>query len=140
MGEGWPGAFLFPGVPVNYKEKYKKTLNIDWDSSLFEVHHLDCNHSNDNFDNLLLLPKELHSRYHATRPDWPKMDFSLSPISISKGGHNAACFTMLSVSRMIERFAPVLEECKMWADYKEFLLGNMPNVHGLSHLSQGGGK
>lgn len=48
----------------NYVEKYKDYYGIDFDSQEYEVHHIDFNHSNNDIENLMLLPKKLHRRYH----------------------------------------------------------------------------
>ena len=47
----------------NYRLKYKRHYHIDFDSG-YDIHHIDGNHENNDIDNLLLLPKELHARYH----------------------------------------------------------------------------
>lgn len=48
----------------NYREKYKRYYGIEFGKE-FEVHHMDFDRENDDISNLLLLPKELHQRYHA---------------------------------------------------------------------------
>lgn len=48
----------------DYRSKYKAFYGIDFDSS-FVIHHIDFDHSNNDMDNLILLPRELHSCYHA---------------------------------------------------------------------------
>ena len=47
----------------NYRLKYKRYYNIDFDDT-YDVHHIDFNHNNNDIDNLILLPKALHSKYH----------------------------------------------------------------------------
>lgn len=49
----------------NYKKIYTENMNgLKWDSNLFEIHHIDLNHNNNDFDNLVLLPKKLHKSFH----------------------------------------------------------------------------
>ena len=43
----------------DYRLKYKRYYNIDYDSS-FDIHHIDINHENNDIKNLLLLPRSLH--------------------------------------------------------------------------------
>lgn len=47
----------------NYRKKYKEYYHIDFDKS-FDVHHIDLDRTNNDIDNLILLPKKLHERYH----------------------------------------------------------------------------
>ena len=54
---------------MNYRLKYKKHYNIDFDRN-YDVHHIDFNRENNNISNLLLLPKILHSKYHAYKQEF----------------------------------------------------------------------
>lgn len=47
----------------NYRKIYEDYFGIEIPES-FDIHHIDCNHSNNEIDNLIMLPKELHQRYH----------------------------------------------------------------------------
>ena len=47
----------------DYRSKYKAYYGIDFDDS-FVIHHIDFDHSNNDIDNLILLPRTLHSSYH----------------------------------------------------------------------------
>lgn len=47
----------------NYRLKYKKYYNIDFDNN-YDIHHIDFNHNNNDISNLILLPKALHRKYH----------------------------------------------------------------------------
>ena len=51
-------------VMVDYKKVYEDAFGIKWDRRLYEVHHLDHNRENNNIDNLLLIPKQLHRQLH----------------------------------------------------------------------------
>ena len=48
---------------VDYRQLYKDYYGIDFDDSMV-VHHIDFNRHNNNMYNLLLMPKELHAKYH----------------------------------------------------------------------------
>lgn len=48
---------------TNYRQYYKDYFGIDFGPEM-AVHHIDFDRSNNNIENLLLMPKELHSRYH----------------------------------------------------------------------------
>ena len=48
---------------TNYRQYYKKYFGIEFGPEM-AVHHIDFDRTNNNIENLLLLPKELHSKYH----------------------------------------------------------------------------
>lgn len=48
----------------DYRKIYADYYCIEWDSKLFEVHHIDRNRENNDVHNLVLLPKKLHKEYH----------------------------------------------------------------------------
>lgn len=51
---------------VNYKKILSDALGgMTWDSKKFVVHHINHNREDNRVHNLILLPKKLHSRYHA---------------------------------------------------------------------------
>lgn len=47
----------------DYCLKYKRYYGIDFDEN-FVVHHIDENRNNNDISNLLLLPTDVHSKYH----------------------------------------------------------------------------
>jgi hypothetical protein len=47
----------------DYRLKYKRYYGIEFNSD-YAIHHIDFNHNNNDISNLLLLPKDLHNRYH----------------------------------------------------------------------------
>ena len=49
---------------TDYKKVYEKALGIKWDRSMYNVHHIDQDRSNNDISNLLLLPSDLHHRFH----------------------------------------------------------------------------
>ena len=67
----------------NYREKYKRHYNIDFGRD-FVVHHIDENRENNDISNLLLLPRDLHSKYHTYKSQYmmipysPKLSYSAS--------------------------------------------------------------
>lgn len=47
----------------NYRQYYKDYFGIEFGSEM-AVHHIDFDRSNNDIGNLLLIPKELHAKYH----------------------------------------------------------------------------
>jgi hypothetical protein len=50
---------------MNYRKFYSEQLDgLIWDKKRFHIHHIDCNHNNNDFDNLVLIPSKLHNQFH----------------------------------------------------------------------------
>ena len=65
---------------IDYRKLYKEYYNIEF-SNLYEIHHIDRNRENNSIENLILLPKELHSKYHKTFP--PIVEYLVIPSEIN---------------------------------------------------------
>lgn len=97
----------------NYRVKYKRYYGIDFDKK-YVIHHIDENRENNDIKNLLLLPLELHSKYHTY-----KNEFNL----VAKDG---LCFelsysgsSMLSMQlHYLDDFVAVFREIQRWIEYK----------------------
>ena len=48
---------------MNYRKLYAEYFNIEIPSE-YDIHHIDFDLTNNNIDNLILLPKSLHRKYH----------------------------------------------------------------------------
>ena len=111
----------------DYRKKFKRYYGIDF-SSRYSVHHIDFDRSNNDITNLMVLPRELHSRYH----------FCVSAMRSTSDG-NGSNFTIDAKIQpmnrqgwyisILDNFSSVMMECSIWADYKLYLDGYMPNVH-----------
>ena len=77
-----------------------------------EIHHIDEDPENDDIKNLLMLPKELHQRYHTCKNAAMPL---LSGFDGLLRGYNQYHFLVLS------EFSDVLGECLMWMGEKEML-------------------
>lgn len=60
--KGKPRAFFI----MDYRELYEKHYGITIPLG-YEIHHIDFNRENNNIENLLLLPKDLHKKLHKVR-------------------------------------------------------------------------
>lgn len=51
---------------VNYQRTLSEALgNMKWDTKCFVVHHINHNRDDNRLINLVLIPKNLHKRYHS---------------------------------------------------------------------------
>lgn len=100
----------------NYREKYKRYFNINFDQR-YVIHHIDLDRTNNDISNLLLLPRELHEKYHlilnalSVCPEKPKadgfLDVRLSNIEMTN--YSFVLFEMLP---------EVIKECQKWLALK----------------------
>ena len=49
---------------VNYHKILSDALCMKWDTKYFDVHHINHNRDDNKLNNLVLIPKKLHKRYH----------------------------------------------------------------------------
>lgn len=95
----------------DYRLKYKRYYGIDFNSD-YVIHHIDLNHNNNDIDNLILLPKELHERYHFYLSFFGSYDGIINfnaKINVNfEGGH----------SYHLLKLCETLEEIKKWKNYK----------------------
>jgi hypothetical protein len=100
----------------NYREKYKRYYGIDFGKE-YAIHHIDLDRSNNDISNLLLLPKELHAKYHmilnaiSICPDKPKADGFID-VRISN-----AIITEYN-AKMFELLPETIAECNKWLRWK----------------------
>ena len=100
----------------NYRLKYKRYFGIDFGSEMV-VHHIDFDRQNNDISNLLLLPKELHAKYHmilnalSVSPDKTKadgfIDFRISNVIATHYNAN-----------MLALLPETINECSKWIDAK----------------------
>ena len=59
-----PSLFFKTMKKINYRKLYTKNIGLipkNWD-----IHHIDFNHDNNNLDNLIAVPKKVHTVIHQT--------------------------------------------------------------------------
>ena len=110
----------------NYRKIYEEACNIKIPKS-YEIHHIDSNRENNMLSNLVMLPKELHNKYHLLLDEYKrsqscKIDFLITG--------NRLC-TETYISNLLKQLLETLEECNKWCDYKYYLLHMLPNIHNI---------
>lgn len=89
----------------SYTKYYADYYGISWDHAKLEVHHINGNRRDNDIDNLILLPKELHRRLH--RCGWfdlTRYETQMLQIGMSDQRHED-----------LEARVSVIEECRKWA-------------------------
>ena len=100
----------------DYRLKYKRYYNIEFDSD-YDIHHIDFNRNNNDITNLLLLPKELHSKYH----------FLTNALGQADKNGDLKLNILLSFlnsdysAKIMEQLGKTLQEINRWLVYKQEL-------------------
>lgn len=89
-----------------YKKFYEEYYGIEIPSG-FDIHHIDGNRENNNIENLLMLPSDLHHRYHLTKQFVQGYD---------AGINLECCFGYKE--KMALRFFQSLQEIAIWVSRK----------------------
>lgn len=109
----------------DYRTLYKRHYEIDFNSS-YQIHHLNCIHTDNRIENLLLLPTDLHQKYHFYKEN-AEISRDLINFNITSGLNNSNVYAI----EQIQNFIKILEECSKWYDYKLYLDGILPNIHNI---------
>lgn len=99
---------------MDYRKFYEKEVCII--PKNFIIHHLDFDRKNNNLSNLLMLPKELHNRYHFYK-NLLENQFEMFAITESDFIYNVKKYTDL-----VKKMEVVLIECSYWQTYKTDIL------------------
>lgn len=108
----------------NYRKFYEEIIGYKIPKG-FDIHHLDYDNNNNKFDNLLMLPKKLHNKFHKLLPLIKGTKLSIKITSHLEPGSLYNSYTFDNM----KKFVKVHSECCKWKDYKEYQLGNLPNIH-----------
>ena len=114
---------------MNYRKFYRDTFGLRKQQlEGFDIHHIDCNRENNNILNLVALPSKLHKQFHFNLNCSPTEIVITGELkSIVDGGKDD--FSLNALARYIE----TKKECNKWLDYRNYLLGMLPNIHNLSY-------
>ena len=108
----------------NYNQKYKDHYNIDFNDN-YVIHHIDENRKNNDIENLVLLPRGLHSQYHLLKR--VVENHALNTVICGNQANEQNYYLSY-----YERFINVYKECNKWYDFKKYLNGEIPNIHGIT--------
>lgn len=115
----------------NYRKFYKDYFGIEF-SSAYVIHHIDLNRENNNIENLLLMPRWLHIEYHQKLNRFAGKGLitghpDLLVVDVKIKGNNVNMYDYELLSDLYE----TMRECSKWYDYKKYLEGVLPNIHGI---------
>lgn len=107
-----------------YRRLYKKSVG-DIPKG-FEIHHIDGDRENNKIENLLMLPKELHTEYHARKDSLDRYMSCGFEVNIPKHAFRMATPSNQMILSYMEKFQDVLIRCEHWVTYKYHLMGVVP--------------
>ena len=101
----------------DYREKYKRHYGIEFGSD-FDVHHMDFDRSNNDIENLVLLPKKLHQRYHYYLKAFWSQDCKSGELVIKTRIDE---YQQEFYPKMLCGFLETLRECREWLAKKQLM-------------------
>ena len=107
----------------DYKKYYAQYYNIEWDSNLFDVHHIDRNRNNNNIRNLVLLPKGLHRELHKVYNELDRVLTSTNDLLLIVAKESLNPYGGYMVSDAISNYLYILTTCGKWGLKKSFNYG-----------------
>lgn len=115
---------------MDYRKIYEENCNIKIPKG-YEVHHIDFDRSNNKIMNLVLLPKELHNKYHTLVNRYKSMNYELviKLQSSIQFGYGINDYIVKENLEIIKEFSNVWYECVKYVDYRNELLGLLPSIH-----------
>lgn len=99
---------------MGYRKKYQDYFKIQFGKE-YDIHHIDFNHENNNIENLLLLPKDLHQRLHKVKTDYGFiLDKNITVFSDIKDQ-----LTCSIVANAMCEISKIYDEIQKWVSMKE---------------------
>lgn len=96
-----------------YLDTYNSLFNFPAEyAEYWDVHHIDNDHNNNDMKNLVLIPHELHQKYHTLR-----RTAIMCQLPDRMFGNEVS--TILYESNSISNYLSCLEECMIYMDYKK---------------------
>lgn len=105
-----PFAYKGGNMKKDYRKIYSRYYGIDFNQE-YVIHHMDFDHTNNDIDNLLLLPDSLHAKYHMLVNRLGGRNGKLN-VDIRVNAHAA------QDAEMLEQLGSVLKEMHKWLIYK----------------------
>lgn len=102
---------------MNYRKLYEKHYGIKIPPE-YDVHHIDFDHHNNDINNLLLLPRELHQRLH-------KCFLSNGGINTNNLFQFGCCANQLwdsIMSQALQEASQIYDDLQYWAACREMEL------------------
>lgn len=102
---------------MDYRALYEQVYGITIPDG-FDIHHIDFNHDNNNPNNLVMLPRELHKKLHYYHTEFShvKTNYTLDDINIYSGHCDNYSYFMIILSD----YTDILDQCVVWMNKRDF--------------------
>lgn len=97
---------------MHYRKFFEEYYEIEIPEG-FEIHHADCNRENNDINNLVMLPKDLHRKYHKLlMKNYWLLNKDQTSITIDATING----DMMNMEKMnfIESLIDIMAECEKW--------------------------
>jgi hypothetical protein len=111
---------------MHYRKFYEKVLNVKLIKD-FHVHHIDGNRENNEINNLLALPKDLHNKYHKCVNDYYRYCHS-KKLNVKINSHNCNFAFQFEVNTM-NNLHSILKECQKYLLYRNYKINKEDNLY-----------
>ena len=98
----------------NHRQYYKEYYGIDFGEDM-DVHHLDFNRDNNCIDNLLLIPKEIHNKFHLCSNSVSGIKNYYNPQKLILGSSGSSYEV-----QMIKCYFDAIEKMEKWNSFKYY--------------------
>lgn len=117
----------------DYRKIYQSKCNITIPKD-YEIHHIDFNRKNNEIMNLVMLPKELHKKYHRVLLELQNSRYEIITKVQSNidSGNLINDYISINQHEIENKFIKIWYECQIYVDYRNYLLGLMPNIHNIN--------
>lgn len=106
---------------MSYRKIYSEITGVEV-PIYFDVHHIDFDRNNNDIENMVALPKKLHSDYHK---HLPYLNYGLpTQLSILNIGY----------INLLTDYINIHIQCSKWINHRDYLLNKSPNIYNLSYL------
>lgn len=111
---------------MNYRLLYSKKMDgLTWNKEKYEIHHIDLNHNNDDFENLVLIPTKLHNFFHTYFSEVQRL-VELSKIDLLSPELEYHGFISMVIKSCNEFLKAKADMCYFWTLKQSIFDGKMP--------------
>ena len=113
---------------MNYRKFYQEQVGKEYDSSIFDIHHINGNHNDNRLVNMVALPRKLHRQYHYYKGAKNEHYGDFDEICDSFEVRYAKSFIEKEIYNQ-QRFLEVLDEAAKWVDERDRLIAQNATIN-----------
>lgn len=119
------------GDCMTYRKIYENAIGREIPKG-WEIHHIDRNRENNNISNLVAMPRDFHKEYHSRLDKVTEAEQFFPLQKELTGCGNGINYAHISALHKAEKeFVDIFYKCAAFIDYRDYLLGLLPDIHGI---------